>query len=264
MFCQTSPYRRKDGSQARHYVCSNIRNQTGMCDAPKVDAAAADAAIVPHLERFFLDYAEWSAAVRDAGTEERDRIAGQLADVRAKLAKLSKAEDPAHERYTAALADGDDLTADAALGALRKIRADRSAAMATASDLEAALATMADTAAPSDAMLDYWRGIAEGIRGRLANAEGMADVNAELRVALERVEIDTLIGGAITLRAKYRRGSDDGGDGSAIRIGADGEAVEADSPWSPGSLAAGIIAPGRLPKDAPLWVPSGRGKDSQA
>lgn len=206
MYCVTSPYKRKDGSQARQYVCTNVHTHTGICDAPKVNAERADAAIVPYLAGFFDNYAAWIESVKASAGSEEERAAAALDDARERLAKLEAAEPRAHERYMSALAEGEDATADAALAALTKIKSDRTELAAEVDRLQAQVDALQGSG--SDAMVEYWRGVAAGIRGRLESAAGLSEINAELRVALQRVDIDTRPDGALELRAIYRhRGS---------------------------------------------------------
>lgn len=205
MYCVTSPYKRKDGSQARRYVCKNVASETGLCDAPKVNAEVADAAIVPHIRHFFDDFASWATAVAEEAGAQRAALEAELADLRAKRQTLADAERPARDRYASALAAGEDSKAEVLLEVVAKMKDDRAVLDASITVKEATLGSLATEAAPSDAMRTYWRELAESIAGRLSDGQGLADVNAELRIALDRVEIDTQPDGKLAMRAFFRR-----------------------------------------------------------
>lgn len=41
MYSQTSPYKRRDGTQQRSYVCGNVRDSTGVCDEPSLTPSSS-------------------------------------------------------------------------------------------------------------------------------------------------------------------------------------------------------------------------------
>lgn len=202
MYCVTSPYKRKDGTQARHYVCAEVRDATGLCDAPKVPAEQADAAIVPHLRGFFVDFDAWHDRVTTAETADRSALAAQIADGRAKLGKLARAESAAQDRYADALGEGDATKIEAVERALSRFSTERGQAEASVAELEDALAA-AEAENPTDGMLDFWNRLSEGIRGKLDAAQTVAEVNEALRDVLASVRVDTLSDGTTRLQAIF-------------------------------------------------------------
>jgi hypothetical protein len=71
---QSNVSSRKDGSQARRYVCANVRFSTGLCDQPKVGAEKVDTAVVRYLDDLFTDYDAFIAEL-SRGADERVRAA---------------------------------------------------------------------------------------------------------------------------------------------------------------------------------------------
>jgi hypothetical protein len=203
MYCVTSPYKRKDGSQARHYVCREVRDGTGVCNAPPVPAETADAAIVPHLRGFFVDFEAWVEQVTSAETADRDALAAQLAGARATLGKLKRAETGAQDRYATALAEDDELKVNALEAALTRFAAERKQAGSLVDDLAATLEEASDTSAPTDRLLDFWNELSASIRGKLDSAQTLADVNERLREVLHSVRIETLPDGRVRLLAIF-------------------------------------------------------------
>ena len=49
MYSVTSTYKRVDGTRARNYVCSHVKNGTGLCNAPSVPAQRVDGYVLEHL-----------------------------------------------------------------------------------------------------------------------------------------------------------------------------------------------------------------------
>ena len=52
MYSVTSTYKRVDGTRARNYVCSHVKNGTGLCKAPSVPAQRVDGYVLEHLSSF--------------------------------------------------------------------------------------------------------------------------------------------------------------------------------------------------------------------
>ena len=167
MYSRTSAYQRLDGTRGRAYVCKNVVEQTGACDAPPVDAEAADASLLPHLQHFFLDYVAFNERAREATGRQRAALDRELERHRDRLARKSRAIENAEARYEAAMEAGDDSRAERIEDQLTRWSSERQAIQA---DIDAALARrtqLADEAAPTDALRSYWRTLAEGIAGRL-------------------------------------------------------------------------------------------------
>jgi site-specific DNA recombinase len=196
MYATTSPYKRKDGTQARHYVCKEVRYQTGRCDAPKIPAERVDSAVVQHINRLFLELETWLAEVSIARTTEREGIERQLAETQARAVQLERSETKAHDRLTTALAN-DDALADTYATALKRIGADRAQLAAAVADLRAVLAALDDEPAAADAALDFWNRLAEAVRGTDTGTDAVVKVNARLRDVFETFVLDTVKDGVV-------------------------------------------------------------------
>jgi site-specific DNA recombinase len=199
MYCSTSPYKRKDGTQRRFYLCASVHGQTGLCDAPRIPAETADATIVPHLRSFFVDFESWLDGVTTAESADRETVTAQIADLKARLGTLKKAETGAHDRYAAALAEGDDTRAEAIETALARFKSDGAQLAAAIGEQEAALNAVTSVAAPADRLLDFFNDLSAGVRGRLDASESVAEINGALRDTLAEVRLDTLEDGRIQL-----------------------------------------------------------------
>jgi DNA invertase Pin-like site-specific DNA recombinase len=208
MYAKTSTYaRKKDGVRARSYMCANSpthNKTTATCDAPKIDAETADAAILPHLRGFFVDFEGWLSRVTSAEADEREGIRRTIAATARRLEALTAAQTKAHDRYVAALADDASASRiDALETALERITAEAAQYTASISELEDSLAGMEDNAAPVDAMLDWWNTLSGGIREALDAADTVDEINGRLRETLSEIQMDTLPDGRIKLVAVF-------------------------------------------------------------
>lgn len=206
MYVRTSPHKRKDGTRKRDYACANspaFDRSGATCDQPRVSAEAADAAIVPHLRGFFVDFEAWLSRVNDAQTADRAAIENRLSDARARVMRLSRAIQPAHDNYVSALSEGRAATAEVALRALEKIEAEVKAGEAAVFDLEGTLSELDEGGAPTNAMLDWWERLSTSLRSALDDAETIEQVNGELRAVLDHVDMDTLPDGRVRLIAVF-------------------------------------------------------------
>jgi DNA invertase Pin-like site-specific DNA recombinase len=190
MYAVTSPYRRKDGTRARHYVCANYRDATGACDQPKMRADLVDRAMIAHLDSFFLDFDAWTEQATSARRSERNALTPQLEAARERAKKLGRAESKAADKLADALASDNDL-ADTYAEAKRRAAQDRTQAEAAVSDLEQAV-TELDEDVPADALLDFWNDLAKSVRGVTDVNSPLEKVNAHLRTIFDRVLLDNV------------------------------------------------------------------------
>lgn len=200
MYARKRPHVRKDGTQQRHYVCSQASAKA--CDAPRVDASVADSAMLPHLRSFCVDFNGWVQTVTGARQQETSALNEQMATLRAKLDTLARAKTGAHDRYVAALAAERATAADVALEALGKITADHAQTAASLDELTEASASRSDARTISDDILDWWHALSAALRGA-ADAGSVAEVNRRLREVLAEVQMDTLPDGSVQLLAVF-------------------------------------------------------------
>jgi DNA invertase Pin-like site-specific DNA recombinase len=188
MYCVTSPYKRKDGTQQRCYVCANVQSATGLCDQPRIDAAQADAAVVKHLDQLFIDFDAWLASFSQSTEQHRATLETQLANALDVLRRLDHLESKLRGRYLEAVAD-DDPNQRAVEDSLNHVIHDKTSQQTTVRDLQTQMA--AEPADPSvDAMLDVYNQLAAAVRSH--DNDSVADLNERLRTIFKEVRIDTV------------------------------------------------------------------------
>jgi hypothetical protein len=79
MESRRSPYVRKDGTRQAFYLCASRRHGTGTCDAPRVDAAKVDQAIMARLTAWTPDWKTWKDEQARALERERAALKAELA-----------------------------------------------------------------------------------------------------------------------------------------------------------------------------------------
>lgn len=199
MYAQTSPYKRKDGSQARAYLCKNVKFATGLCAAPKVDAVTLDTIICEHLAALFANYDEWFKSQATGSAAELARL-DSLAD---NLDQQVKDLERKIESGTAMLANhfGSD-EADTLLATLTALRSQLPPLQAERDEhLNRASALRAVDAA-SDGLAAQRQRLAEVV----TDAEGSSliqDVNVELRRAVSGAVVETLANGRVRAIMKF-------------------------------------------------------------
>ena len=194
MYSTVSPYKRKDGSQKRSYVCASVKDGTGMCDAPPVNAEKVDAAVVEHLGGFFVDFDGWLSRIAAAGTSEGEQAERNIEIERAAVDQAVTAVDKIKRRVAKALAEEDDQMARAAAAALEVKERDADQARRRLTQQERILAA-AETAVPVDAALDYFNALRDAVRGRIDRSASMRELNAELRAMFKAFRLDTTVEG---------------------------------------------------------------------
>jgi hypothetical protein len=180
----TSSYRRRDGSRRRSYQCVTAI-ESGECSASaRFDAEMVDRAVVANLDRYVGDFAAWRDQIESGHAAERERIGREVAAAEVALAKVSKLTSAVEADYERLLDEGNVEHAGAVLPLLHRRRRDVDDARRRLTAAEDALATVPDDA-PADAMLDFYAGLSDAIRGRLEGAESIQRVNEALRDLFE-------------------------------------------------------------------------------
>jgi Recombinase zinc beta ribbon domain len=259
MYCVTSPYKRKDGTQQRSYVCANVGNETGLCDQPKLDAAKIDAAVVAHLDRLFIDFDAWLKQLAKGAADHR---AGLEAELAAQLEALAKRErqEAAVQRRLAEVLDSDELHREAIEGTLRLVVGERQTHQQRVRELREALAAEPDDP-PTDAMLDIYNAMARAVRGG-GKDESVADLNDRLRAVFEEFRLERVDAGVVgvlpILRRDFIDRYRDSGRGSVM---ADHEHVIRTTNLPETSPA--VLWATESPPVKPLRVPSETGRNTQ-
>ena len=196
MNATTSPYKRKDGTQRRSYVCENVRSSTGLCDQPKLDAEKLDCAIVAYLDRLFVDFAQWQSELALGRVRQRDGLESELCRVRERLQTAVGRDVKLRERWLKAMDEPtDELRVQQLEEAHQAVIAERDDAGSAVDRLQATLD--AEPEPPSiDALLDFYNALASAIRGGDGQAS-MAELNQRLRASFEEFRLDTMPDGTI-------------------------------------------------------------------
>jgi DNA invertase Pin-like site-specific DNA recombinase len=187
MMAETSPYKRKDGTQARAYVCGDVKAATGTCNAPKIDAVALDAVICQNLASLFANHDEWVKRQSTGNGAEIARLDALAADLDAQVKAKARQVDGGRAMLVEHLGTPQADTLRATLTTLeadqKALEAERDGHLSRASALRAV-----DGAA--DSRSEHRRKLADAV----VTDDGsglMADVNAELRRSLASVIVDT-------------------------------------------------------------------------
>jgi len=192
----TSTYRRTDGTRARTYLCRHVRDATGLCDAPPIDAEIVDRAVIADLDRYLGDLERWRETFIAGHEAERVALGRQENDALADLAYVQSAIVALEAKVERQIAAGDEAGADAVLAILVKRRPDRERAERRVAAVRDAIAAVPEDA-PTDAMLDFYNALTDAVRGRLdrAGRDSMARVNEALRDLFERFILDPVENG---------------------------------------------------------------------
>lgn len=193
MYATTSPYKRKDGSQARRYVCANVRFSTGLCDQPQVDAEKVDTAVVRYMGDLFIDYEAFVAEL-SRGSDEQARAARLALDAALEeIDVLDTRAERIEADYLRQMDAGDSGAADFAARMVERTRAERADAERRAGECRAALDAIKDE--PANAALDAFNDLRHALRG--AEGRGLAEVNERLRSEFDEFRIDTMPEGVV-------------------------------------------------------------------
>jgi len=178
---RVSTYRRKDGTQARSYLCRHVSDGTGLCDQPVFDAEQVDVFVVEHLRGFIFDYDAWITAISERRDLHRETLAQRRAALQEQLASLTGREHRLTEDYAQHVASDHQARAEIAALALARDRESSGRLRAELRELTAAEAR-ATSDAPGDALLDFHNELTAALAGVLGCERPLLEVNAELRV----------------------------------------------------------------------------------
>lgn len=163
MYCRTDPYKRKDGSHRRTYVCANVHGRTGLCACPEINADSVDTMVTSELPNVLLDFAR----LVDAATREHERLVADTQDtLSAALAALDRArgdEVRVREDYVRQVSAGREDAAEVAADALASLSSWAAELEERADVLSARLSELSD-GSPTDAALDAYNARRSALR----------------------------------------------------------------------------------------------------
>lgn len=175
-----STNRRKDGSQARSYLCRHVSDGTGLCALPVLNAEWIDAAVVEQLKGFIFDYDAWVQTVGEHRHSQRASLAERRNRIDQQLASLGRREQRLAEDYARHVASGNEDRAEIAALALAQDRTRLAQHSAELRDVKAAEARV-DEQNAGDALLDFHNELRAALSGVLGKERPMLELNAELR-----------------------------------------------------------------------------------
>ena len=192
--CGASLYARSY-AKGRHYLCANVRQATGLCDAPAIPASVLEARTLEHLHQFKFDVERWVSERVAEGRTERAVLEREVDGLRREAAKVSKRVEHLRGSLDSAL-DADDGDEELAGAALRQVGRVSSSTTTRRRALRRPRRENCEWTAEPDvnAALDYYNGIVDLIEGRIQKAQGAAALNVALRDLLASVSVDLVPG----------------------------------------------------------------------
>jgi site-specific DNA recombinase len=178
--CGRGIWQRKHASGKREYICGNVRQKTGTCDAAPFDAPTVERAVVDHLDGLFVDLGAWIERLSDQRADQRRVVEREAADYMHQREALEKDEALVRADYMRQLRAENEAAADVATAELRRIESERADLDAKLSDVEARLAEW-DGGDSADSVLDWWGEFSAAMRGEVVNAESVRDANEALK-----------------------------------------------------------------------------------
>lgn len=185
----------------RRYTCRQAIQNTGLCSHRSIPAVIAEERVLEYLTLFVGDVEEWiggQLAEREAAAVDRERRLDEL------LAQLVSLDRQREERMAELQAVG--ITA-LGLEVIERIDTEREARRRDVDDARAALAEWS-AELDSDAITAFYQGLVDLVKGRVANAEGAAEVNRALHESLAGVWM-AYDGKTLTAEVRLRSTGDD-------------------------------------------------------
>ncbi len=179
MYCITRKSgRKRDGPLKRRYQCSAQMESRETCQAHYVPADLAESRILEHLELFVGDVEGWIAERLSERSAEHDARQSAVDAAKAALAVLDVRRDKLFAEYQRLVDEGDPL-ARYALEPVSELDAERDTQERAIGGAEAALAEFTGEA-DADVVLDFYNGLRDLVTGKIAKAQGAAEINAVL------------------------------------------------------------------------------------
>jgi DNA invertase Pin-like site-specific DNA recombinase len=169
----------------RIYHCAAQAQRRGTCSSLKVSADIAEERILEHLELFIGDVGGWiEDQLAEASGEQKARQASVDA-AKTQLAVLDRQREKLMAEYERLVAEDDPL-ARYALEPVAKLDQERQRQEQAITDTEALLSEWTDEP-DTDRVLDFYNRVVDLVRGRVAHATGIAEINEALHDALTGV-----------------------------------------------------------------------------
>jgi DNA invertase Pin-like site-specific DNA recombinase len=181
-------------TDGRWYICREVRQATGLCDAPRIRADLLEQKVLWHLDDFYAGFDGWARERLTARADEAQVIAAGVESLRAGLVAMERNREKHRKAFRRYVERDEHGRADLAADEVERIDAECRAQVQAIDDAEARLAEW--TAAPShDALLDFYADVREVVSGRLARAKGHDELRAALAALLEGLWVELKPGG---------------------------------------------------------------------
>jgi DNA invertase Pin-like site-specific DNA recombinase len=166
----------------RNYTCREVRQSSGLCDAPPVPAEFIEWHVLAHLDSFVDSVEGWLQQQVESRSDQRREREHALVRQRAKLTELERLQERASAMYRKALAEGES-TAARAFKEAEKIEADVAAQEHVIAEAEAVVSEW--SGGPDvDAALDFYNELDDLVHRRIEKAENAPAMNQALRQVL--------------------------------------------------------------------------------
>jgi DNA invertase Pin-like site-specific DNA recombinase len=178
--CGRGIWHRPYESGRRDYLCGNVRQLSGICDAAPIDAATLERAVVDHLGGLFVDLGEWIERMTEQRADERQILEREAARLMKQAQGLEGDEGLVRADYMKQLRAGNEAAAGIAATEIARIEGERAELDGKLADVEARIAEW-DGGDSTDQVLDWWTEFSRAVRGEIVNSESIADANAAFK-----------------------------------------------------------------------------------
>jgi DNA invertase Pin-like site-specific DNA recombinase len=192
--CGRGIWQRRFESGRRDYMCGNVRQASGICEAVPFDAPTVEQAVVEHLGGLFVDLGAWIERVTEQRADERRILEREAADYMTQREALEKDEALVRADYMKQLRAENESAAGIAATELERIEAERADLNGKLADVEARMAEW-DDGDSTDAVLDWWSEFSAAIRGEVVNGRSIEDANAALKERFAAIFVRSEQGG---------------------------------------------------------------------
>jgi DNA invertase Pin-like site-specific DNA recombinase len=187
--------------RSRTYLCRNVHQRNGLCDRPAIPGEVAEMRVLEHLSLFVGDVAGWIGEKVAERSEAQRALQRVLDGEKARLVVLDRQRE---ERMAELVEIG---ISDLGLEVIARIDRQREAVERDVRDAQARLDEWT-AELDGDAVLAYYRGVVEVVEGRIAKAEGIAEINAALHESLTGIWL-SFDGRSLTAAIRLRPTGDD-------------------------------------------------------
>lgn len=188
--CGKGIWQRKQESGKRDYLCGNVRQKNGACDACSFDAPTVERAVLDHLGGLFVDLGAWIERITAHRADERGVLEREAAEYMREREALEKDEALVRADYMKQLRAENEAAASIAATELERIGDERSGLDAKLADVEARIAEW-DDGDSADEVLDWWTEFSAAIREDVIGAESVAEANTALKDRLAAIFVRT-------------------------------------------------------------------------